>query len=131
MASWKWSNDCMLTALKVVQELAKDGAAKNGYLEVIKWLYANRSEGCTNRAIIEAAEHTHPIMVIHDGFHPPNQFEMILFLHEGYPHLFGKENWEISLVSVATEPNDEHVKVWIQMQYSEAIVMNDLGMDEW
>ncbi|KAF1780772.1 hypothetical protein GQ600_1551 [Phytophthora cactorum] len=35
---------------------------------------------------------------------------MILFLHEGYPHLFGQENWERSLVSVATEPNDEHVK---------------------
>ncbi|KAG6942961.1 hypothetical protein JG687_00018754 [Phytophthora cactorum] len=64
MASWKWSNDCMLTALKVVQELAKDGAAKNGYLEVIKWLYANRSERCTNRAIIEAAEHTHVRVVI-------------------------------------------------------------------
>ena len=31
-------------------------AAKNGYLQVVKWLHRNRSEGCTSNAIDFAAE---------------------------------------------------------------------------
>jgi hypothetical protein len=32
-----------------------DQAAKNGHLEVIKWLHMNRTEGCTGQAILQAA----------------------------------------------------------------------------
>jgi hypothetical protein len=30
---------------------AMDYAAKNGHLDVVKWLHENRTEGCTERAL--------------------------------------------------------------------------------
>jgi len=38
---------------------AMDYAARNGHLDVIKWLHINRSEGCTKYAMAMAAEHGH------------------------------------------------------------------------
>lgn len=35
---------------------AMDAAAGNGHLEVVKWLHANRTEGCTERAMDTTAE---------------------------------------------------------------------------
>ena len=35
---------------------AMDWAAEYGHLEVFKWLYANRKEGCTKNGIIGAAK---------------------------------------------------------------------------
>ncbi|KAE9073979.1 hypothetical protein PF007_g25590, partial [Phytophthora fragariae] len=36
-----------------------DRAAKNGHLEVVKWLHQNRAEGCTSHAMDSAAGHGH------------------------------------------------------------------------
>jgi hypothetical protein len=38
---------------------AMNYAARNGHLEVIKWLHINRSEGCTDDAINWAAAKGH------------------------------------------------------------------------
>lgn len=34
-----------------------DEAAKNGYLEVVKWLHEHRTEGCTGGAMDMASRH--------------------------------------------------------------------------
>lgn len=36
-----------------------DEAAANGYLNVVQWLHANRTEGCTTKAIQYAARNGH------------------------------------------------------------------------
>jgi hypothetical protein len=36
-----------------------DYAAEGGHLELVKWLHANRSEGCTAEAACEAARNGH------------------------------------------------------------------------
>ena len=36
-----------------------DRAASDGYLDVIKFLYANRTEGCTDDAMYFASENGH------------------------------------------------------------------------
>uniref|UniRef100_K3W601 Uncharacterized protein n=1 Tax=Globisporangium ultimum (strain ATCC 200006 / CBS 805.95 / DAOM BR144) TaxID=431595 RepID=K3W601_GLOUD len=36
-----------------------DDAAKNGHLEIVQWLHENRSEGCTTKAMDYAAKHGH------------------------------------------------------------------------
>ncbi|KAG4246229.1 hypothetical protein PC116_g5984 [Phytophthora cactorum] len=36
MTIWKWSNGCMLTALKVVQKLGMARAATNGHVEAVR-----------------------------------------------------------------------------------------------
>ena len=38
---------------------AMDNAAKNGHLDVVKWLHENRIEGCTDDAMEKAAENGH------------------------------------------------------------------------
>jgi hypothetical protein len=38
---------------------AMDDAAENGHLEVVKWLHANRTEGCTTNAMDWAAMEGH------------------------------------------------------------------------
>lgn len=38
---------------------AMDGAAAMGHLEVVKWLHARRSEGCTMRALDGAIANNH------------------------------------------------------------------------
>jgi hypothetical protein len=45
---------------------AMDNAAKSGHLEVVKWLHENRSEGCTTDAMDSAAD--------------SENFEMLTFL---------------------------------------------------
>ena len=36
-----------------------DDAARNGHLEVVKFLHMNRREGCTNKAMDSAARNGH------------------------------------------------------------------------
>jgi hypothetical protein len=48
--------DCKLLPL---QKCSINGAARNGYLEVIKWLYENHTEGCIFDAMILAARNGH------------------------------------------------------------------------
>lgn len=36
-----------------------DEAAKNGHLEMVKWLHENRHEGCTGGAMDVASRHGH------------------------------------------------------------------------
>ncbi|TMW66621.1 hypothetical protein Poli38472_014597 [Pythium oligandrum] len=43
---------------------AMDGAARNGHLAVVQWLFANRKEGFTPGAMDSAAEHGHLDVVI-------------------------------------------------------------------
>ncbi len=38
---------------------AMDRAAANGHLEVVRWLHANRTEGCTTSAMDDAAKNGH------------------------------------------------------------------------
>ncbi|KAL3657637.1 hypothetical protein V7S43_017440 [Phytophthora oleae] len=51
-AWWKRSRDAM------------DEAAAHGHLDVVKWLYANRSEGCTTAAMDGAARNGHLEMLV-------------------------------------------------------------------
>jgi hypothetical protein len=43
--------------------ILKDYAAENGHLDVVKWLHAHRSEGCTTDAMDKAAANNHLEMV--------------------------------------------------------------------
>ncbi|ETO62022.1 hypothetical protein F444_20037 [Phytophthora nicotianae P1976] len=56
---------------------------------------------------------------------PTNQFEIVLFLHVVYPHIFSNESDKRPIFGVVVEPNDEHVKAWMQTQYSEASILTD------
>ncbi|OWY90660.1 LOW QUALITY PROTEIN: hypothetical protein PHMEG_00041122 [Phytophthora megakarya] len=38
---------------------AMNGAAENGHLKVVQWLHASRSEGCTTTAVNKAAAFDH------------------------------------------------------------------------
>ena len=49
-----------------------DEAAKNGHLDVVKWLHTNRTEGCTEKAMNMAAENGHLDVV---EFLHPNRTE--------------------------------------------------------
>lgn len=107
-------------------------AAKNGHLEILKWLYRHRSEGCTPKAIVDAAENSHARVVewLLDHYpdltprlrnlviHPPNQFEMLFFLRETFPSTFRQGNSERPRSRLVHESNDEHVKAWLQQEYS-------------
>ncbi|POM58815.1 Hypothetical protein PHPALM_36489 [Phytophthora palmivora] len=74
---------------------AMDNAAKNGYLDVVKWLHVNRTEGCTVDAMNEAAAsgHLHVVRWLQQNRHEGctaialtralmhAHFEVVLFLH--------------------------------------------------
>lgn len=85
-----------------------DAAAANGHLDVVKWLYANRSEGCPATALDAAAGCQHPSIDRHhnhlrvvqwivshcEGLHIisamgrallAKNFEVALFLHAQQP----------------------------------------------
>ena len=51
METLKSLNGYILTDLKVVSTKAMDWAAKNGHFDVVRWLYLNRSEGCSTDAM--------------------------------------------------------------------------------
>ncbi|KAG3239959.1 hypothetical protein PI124_g15124 [Phytophthora idaei] len=75
-----------------------DGAAENGHLDVIQWLYVNRFEGCTQKAIegalsnghLRVAEwlHSHLPSLIPASVElwrrPANLFEMLLFQYRHF-----------------------------------------------
>jgi len=46
-----------------------DGAAWNGHLETVKWLHANRTEGCTKSAMDGSAWYGHldTVMWLHEN----------------------------------------------------------------
>ncbi|TYZ60352.1 hypothetical protein PybrP1_011203 [[Pythium] brassicae (nom. inval.)] len=56
------------TANAICTTAALDGAARNGYLEVVKFLHTHRREGCTAAAMDSAAENGH--------------LDIVRFLHE-------------------------------------------------
>ena len=73
-----------------------DLAATNGYLEIVKWLHANKKEGCTTDAMDWAADNNHLEIVkwLHLNRHEGcttyamdyaaanNHLEMVKWLHE-------------------------------------------------
>ncbi|ETN00574.1 hypothetical protein PPTG_17799 [Phytophthora nicotianae INRA-310] len=101
--------------------LAMDLAARNGHLDVLKWLRKNSSKGCTANAFENAIEHSHVRVACwlrkHFQFdvpktmtiHPPNQFDMVLFLFSHFPETFENGNSARPRLVIVSGPNDEIV----------------------
>jgi hypothetical protein len=52
-----------------------DRAAKNGHIDVLKWLHENRHEGCSHLAIVYAAERGH--LDVAKWLHASNHIEWV------------------------------------------------------
>ncbi|KAG1687477.1 hypothetical protein DVH05_005168 [Phytophthora capsici] len=115
---------------------AMDLAAGRGHLKVLKWLRANGSEGCTVKAVENALQQSHlPILFwLRQNYpqlapssrrlviQPPNQFDMLLFLHQYYPHLFSGGTAREPAIGVEFEPSETQISSWLKEKFSEATI---------
>jgi hypothetical protein len=65
-----------------------DAAASGGHLDAVKWLHANRTEGCTIDALYQAAEEGHFEVVKLAVREPPRVSHV-------YGHRFGLSTWAL------------------------------------
>ncbi|KAJ8548550.1 hypothetical protein ON010_g11123 [Phytophthora cinnamomi] len=118
---------------------AMELAAANGYLVIVKWLFEifslacthfAKGPACTSKTLDEAASKSHVRVVhwIHSHFpgiipttdlmiYPPNQFEMVMFVHASYPEMFS--TWyqkKKPLVGILIGPDDRLVVDWVVEQ---------------
>ncbi|OWY92766.1 hypothetical protein PHMEG_00038091 [Phytophthora megakarya] len=117
-----------------------DCAARWGHLEVVKWIHANRTERCTNMAIKNVVTEGHVgiayWLITHISDLSPeeltlqdvnivrfvrNNFEMLLFLHEHFPHVLKHNSEKILRASPRTDAKADprqHVTNWLEEEYS-------------
>ncbi|KAG2772302.1 hypothetical protein Pcac1_g16871 [Phytophthora cactorum] len=104
----------------------------NGHLKVVKWLYANRTEGCTVKAFKKAMQNSHLCVAwwLHARFpkwnpsidtlqiQSPNQFDILLFLDEHFPNIYDIQDYDQPILAVVTEPDDRHAMTWMREKHN-------------
>ncbi|RLN43697.1 hypothetical protein BBJ28_00013362 [Nothophytophthora sp. Chile5] len=107
---------------------AMDGAAANGHLEVVQWLHANRTEGCTTAAMDGAAVsgHLHVVQWLHanrsegcttlamDGAATNGHLEVVQWLHANM-----STGCTSGAMSVAASDGHLEVVKWLHANRSE------------
>lgn len=107
---------------------AMDNAARNGHLAMVQWLHANRSEGCTANAMNNAVKLGHPIVATWLNTHFPQHgltaadvtvatFEMLLYLHTNFAHLFTSQFVKDLRRKFRSAYNQGHVVAWLNENF--------------
>ncbi|GMF52477.1 unnamed protein product [Phytophthora fragariaefolia] len=105
-----------------------DGAARTGHLEIIRWLNANPSEGCTAKPIGGAVRNGHVELLVWLHAHFPNfkptvtellarsenKFEVMLFSHSHFPQILTPE----CIMEIRSQFGlDENILNWLGDNY--------------
>ncbi|KAG2772422.1 hypothetical protein JG687_00004897 [Phytophthora cactorum] len=108
-----------------------DDAARNGHLEILKWLHTNRSEGCTHRAFSHAVNNGQLRVAfwlrsrslnlappnIQFWLRSKNQFDVLLFLRVNCPDIFTTEFGQEAKYDYsgdAARPGDYLIEEWLE-----------------
>lgn len=104
-----------------------DAAAENNHLHVVKWLHANRTEGCTTKAMntvesLEMVEWLHfniPEAVctikVMDSVTTRSHFDTLLFLHA-----YRSKGCSVRAAANAFENGHFAISKWLMQEYTQA-----------